>query len=195
MPGNIVDNVRVKPLHDTKANFEAYNPTLFFGEVGLEQQDDGSFLLKIGDGVNPWTALPYMNAGVSNARINESFHLIIVLKDGTEIDAGSVAIPVDEALSDTSTNPVQNKVVKSALATVEGKIPTVDSAMSTSSTNPVQNKVIKSALTTLEGKIPVVDETLSLTSTNPVQNALICEKLNTIIEYLNTNGATIDVIA
>ena len=67
---------------------------------------------------------------------------------------------VDSALSSTSTNAIQNKVVKSAL---DGKsntnhthsykelsdkptIPVVDSALSSTSTNAIQNKVVKSAL-------------------------------------------------
>ena len=67
---------------------------------------------------------------------------------------------VDSALSSTSTNAIQNKVVKSAL---DGKsntnhthsykelsdkptIPVVDNALSSTSTNAIQNKVVKSAL-------------------------------------------------
>lgn len=81
------------------------------------------------------------------------------------------AITVDSAMSSSSTNPVQNKVVNSALG---GKAPTshastattygvgdatnyghvkVDSAMSSSSTNPVQNKVIKSVTDALSTRI------------------------------------------
>ena len=70
---------------------------------------------------------------------------------------------VDSALSSTSTNAIQNKVVTNAL---NGKansshthsykdlsdkptiptMPTIDSALSSTSTNPVQNKVVKTAL-------------------------------------------------
>ena len=96
------------------------------------------------------------------------------------IDTGANKTTVDSALSDSSENPVQNKVVKAALdgkvSTVSGKglstedyttaektklsgieaqanKTTVDSALSSSSENPVQNKVIKSAL---DGKVDVV---------------------------------------
>ena len=89
------------------------------------------------------------------------------------IAEGATATTVDSALSATSENPVQNKVVKSALDgkvdTVSGKglstedyttaektklagiaegatATTVDSALSATSENPVQNKVVKSAL-------------------------------------------------
>ncbi len=50
---------------------------------------------------------------------------------------------VDSALSSTSENPVQNKIITAALENVT--IP-IDDELSTTSENPVQNKVIKAAL-------------------------------------------------
>ena len=47
---------------------------------------------------------------------------------------------IDSAMSDTSTNAVQNKVVKSYVDTRT----TFDAGMSNTSTNAVQNKVVKS---------------------------------------------------
>ena len=52
-------------------------------------------------------------------------------------------VVADNALSDVSENPVQNKVVKAAL---DAQKVTVDSDLNASSENPVQNKVIKAAL-------------------------------------------------
>lgn len=96
------------------------------------------------------------------------------------IDTGATAVTIDSALSSTSTNPVQNKVINSALAgkvnTESGKglstndfttaeknklagiasgatAVTVDSALSTTSTNPVQNKVINTALAGKVGSV------------------------------------------
>ena len=150
------------------------------------------------------------------------------------------SITVDSSLSSTSTNPVQNKVINTALsgkaststattsanglmsstdkskldgiATGANKI-TVDSSLSSSSTNPVQNKVINTALSgkaasthshtksqitdfpslstvatsgsynDLSDKpnIPngvTVDTALSSTSTNPLQNKAINSALS-----------------
>ena len=117
--------------------------------------------------------------------------------------AGSGGVDVDNALSATSTNPVQNKVVKAALDKKAGtavattsanglmskadktklngieagatKI-TIDSAMSGSSVNPVQNKVIKQYIddkVAAAGSNITVDAELSATSTNPVQNKAV----------------------
>ena len=52
-------------------------------------------------------------------------------------------ITIDDALSDSSTNPVQNRVVKQAL---DGLKIEVDSSLSGTSENPVQNKVLTEAL-------------------------------------------------
>lgn len=117
--------------------------------------------------------------------------------------AASGGVDVDNALSATSTNPVQNKVITSALAGKAGtavattsanglmskadktkldgiaaganKI-TIDSTMSGSSVNPVQNKVIKQYVddkVAAAGSNVTVDATLSSTSTNPVQNKAV----------------------
>lgn len=117
--------------------------------------------------------------------------------------AASGGVDVDNALSATSTNPVQNKVIKAALDKKAGtavattsanglmskadKIKldgiaaganktTIDSTMSGSSANPVQNKVIKQYVddkVAAAGSNITVDAELSATSTNPVQNKAV----------------------
>lgn len=117
--------------------------------------------------------------------------------------AASGGVDVDNALSATSTNPVQNKVITSALTGKAGtavatesanglmskadktkldgiaagatKI-TIDSAMSGSSNNPVANHVVKQYIddkAAAAGSGITVDAALSSTSTNPVQNKVI----------------------
>lgn len=73
----------------------------------------------------------YQPTTLSNTTLKEKI-------DGIKIPE----IAVDAAMSDQSTNPVQNKVIKEY---VDNHVPaiTVDSAVSDASANPVQNKVIK----------------------------------------------------
>lgn len=155
-------------------------------------------------------------------------------------------ITVDSALSSSSTNPVQNKVINTALSgkvdAVSGKglstndyttaektklsgiaeganKTVVDSALSSSSTNPVQNKVVNTALagkvdavsgkglstndyttaekTKLSGiaegaNKTVVDSSLSSTSTNPVQNKVVSAALD---EKLNSSETATSISA
>lgn len=83
--------------------------------------------------------------------------------------AASGGVDVDNALSATSTNPVQNKVVTAALT---GKAGT---AVATQSANGLMSKGDKGKLDGIEAgatKI-TVDAELSATSTNPVQNKAV----------------------
>lgn len=72
----------------------------------------------------------------------------------SKVASGS-GVTVDTAMSGTSTNPVQNKVIKQY---VDGKVAaagsniTVDAALSSTSTNPVQNKAVKAAIDAKMGK-------------------------------------------
>lgn len=109
-------------------------------------------------------------------------------------------IVVDAELSATSTNPIQNKAVKSAVdalnTTVAGKLNktdyVVDAELSTTSTHPVQNKAVKSAVDTLTSsvnskvatstyntKMSALDSSISaLQSKNTAQDAAIDKKLD-----------------
>ena len=132
--------------------------------------------------------------------------------------AASGGVDVDNALSATSTNPVQNKVVTAALTGKAGtavattsanglmskadktklngiaagatKI-TIDSAMSGSSNNPVANHVVKQYVddkVAAAGSNITVDATLNATSTNPVQNKVVKSALD---GKLSTSGGTL----
>lgn len=77
---------QMKQRIDTIENWEAKNPVLLNGELSLISNDQR---YKVGDGSTAWNDLPYRGAGSS--------------------------ITIDSELSETSENPVQNKVVTEAL--------------------------------------------------------------------------------
>lgn len=83
-------------------------------------------------------------------------------------------IDVDSALSDTSTNPVQNKVVKAEL---DKKV--TEETGKGLSTNDFTN-AYKTKLDNIEEKAnkTIVDSALSLTSENPVQNKAVTQEMN-----------------
>lgn len=109
-------------------------------------------------------------------------------------------IVVDAELNATSTNPIQNKAVKSAVdalnTTVAGKLNktdyVVDAELSTTSTHPVQNKAVKSAVDSLTSsvnskvatstyntKMSALDSSISaLQSKNTAQDSAIEKKLD-----------------
>ena len=116
----------------------------------------------------------------------------------SKVASGGSGVTVDTAMSDTSTNPVQNKVIKTALDTKAG------TAVATTSANGLMSKDDKTKLDGITGQvtadkvhdpdhttdlvqygafqvgaqqiisqIPTVDTAMSDTSTNPVQNKTI----------------------
>ena len=144
--------------------------------------DTPTFSLKIGNVTYDGTS------NVSAVAATESASGLMSAEDKKKLDGiatGATKITVDTALSTTSTNPVQNKVINSALSgkagtsvattganglmsaedktklngIAEGANKTiVDSSLSASSTNPVQNKAVKSAL---DGKLSTSGGTLT----------------------------------
>jgi hypothetical protein len=132
--------------------------------------------------------------------------------------AASGGVDVDNALSATSTNPVQNKVITSALTRKAGtavatesanglmsksdkakldgiasgatKV-TIDSTMSGSSSNPVANHVVKQYVddkVAAAGGNITVDAALDGASKNPVQNKAVKAALD---GKLSTSGGTL----
>ena len=147
---NKIFNIRVKNKRDTEENWKKKNPVLLDGEIIIVTTTSGDTRFKVGDGKKTYNQLPFQDQKTRDL------------------------IPsVDSSLSSTSTNPVQNKIIKSELdkkaerdvvntttnglmsvadkkkldgiATGATKI-TVDTALSDTSTNPVQNKIVNDAL-------------------------------------------------
>ena len=87
------------------------------------------------------------------------------------IAEGANRTTVDTGMSDTSTNPVQNKAVKSY---VDGRT-ALDTSMSDTSTKAVQNKVVKSYV----DRRTTFDTAMSDTSTNAVQNKAVKSYVDT----------------
>ena len=169
--------------------------------------------------------------------------------DGVIYNIISATTTVDNVLSMTSTNPVENRVITNALngkqeqltvnpagtasaslekLTIDGVIyniisatTTVDDALSTTSTNPVENRVITNALdnkqeqltvnptgtaeaslekVTIDGVIynissatTTVDDALSTTSTNPVENRVIINALNDKVDSSTLNAMSLKI--
>ena len=104
------------------------------------------------------------------------------------IATGATKITVDTSLSSTSTNPVQNKVINSALS---GKAGTSVATTNTNGLMSASDKKKLDGIATGATKI-TVDTSLSSTSTNPVQNKVINSALSgkagTSVATTNTNG-------
>ena len=102
----------------------------------------------------------------------------------TPSGGGSGNITVDAALSGTSTNPVQNKVIKAAL---DGKAGTGVATPSANGLMPAADKIKLDGVEDGATKT-IVDDAISGTSTNPVQNKAVKAALDS---KLSTRGGEI----
>lgn len=89
---------RIKHKRDTSLNWTINNPVLLNGEIILVDTTEGKGELraKIGDGIKTYTQLPFSDE-ILRDLINDN------------------KVTIDDALSSTSTNPVQNKVINTAI--------------------------------------------------------------------------------
>lgn len=106
--------VRVKHAYLSTTEWVSKNPILQAGELGFESN---TRKYKIGDGITKWNSLSYAS--------------------------GSGDIIVDSTLSPTSTNPLQNKAIYSALGDKLDKTGTADSAKKDSAGNIISSTYIK----------------------------------------------------
>lgn len=128
--------------------------------------DTPTFSLKIGNVTYDGTS------NVSATTATQSASGLMSAADKKKLDGiakGATKITVDTALSNTSTNPVQNKVIHSALS---GKAGT---SVATTSANGLMSAADKTKLNGIakEANKTIVDTTLSDSSTNPVQNKVV----------------------
>ena len=123
--------------------------------------DTPTFSLKIGNVTYDGTS------NVSAIDATESASGLMSAADKIKLNGiakGATKIKVDTALSNTSTNPVQNKVIKTELDKKAG------TAVATTSANGLMSVADKTKLNGIakEANKTIVDTTLSDSSTNPV---------------------------
>lgn len=117
--------------------------------VGGRDYDTGIYIkaqiveviIKVEDGFDSksYTVGSATSATSTRSTSGSGSSTIIVSGEGSNIK-------VDDNLSSTSTNPVQNKVVTNKITQIEKAIPIVDEALSENSTNAIQNKAVYEAL-------------------------------------------------
>lgn len=106
-------------------DYKALNPIIDSKKLLVIVDRNNKFLgFKVGDG-------------------KKKYNDISFFKSGSNDTTTPIKIDIDDELSDTSTNPVQNKVITEALRNIN--IP-IDNEINEESENPVQNKVIATEL-------------------------------------------------
>lgn len=133
--------------------------------------DTPTFSLKIGNVTYDGTS------NVSATTATQSASGLMSAADKKKLDGiatGATKITVDTSISSTSTNPVQNKVIKTELDKKAG------TAVATTSANGLMSAADKTKLNGIAtgANKTIIDTTLSDSSTNPVQNKIIKTELD-----------------
>lgn len=140
------------------------------GEQGLQGIAGNAATIRIG---SVYTGEPGTNASVTNSGTSTNAILNFTIPRGNPGSGGGTSIDVDAELSDSSLNPVQNKVIKEALDGKLGKTETAAAALHDGAGNFIVDTYAKKTdITNI-----TVDSSLSSTSTNPVQNKVIYSAL------------------
>lgn len=147
-----------------------------------------------------------LSTKANNSLVSQSSNGLMSSTDKVKLDgiaAGANKITVDTALSSTSTNPVQNKVINSALSgkaasshthsisNITNLQNTLNGKASTAVASTSANGLMTSAMVTKLNGIATgankttVDSSLSSTSTNPVQNKVVYSAIGDIKTALN----------
>lgn len=139
---------RVINKHDTAANWA--KATTFIpmkGEI-IVYDIDSTYnyeRIKIGDGVTNVNSLPFVDDTkvdkVDGKGLSTNDYTTAEKNKLAGIAAGATKVTVDSALSTTSTNPVQNKLVTAAINNLNTLVG--DTSVATQITNAVANKVDK----------------------------------------------------
>lgn len=64
-------DARIKNITKTTSEWASSTLVLLDGEIGIELLTDGTWKMKIGDGKNTWSALPYETATIKNGSISK----------------------------------------------------------------------------------------------------------------------------
>ena len=132
-------NTRVINKHDTEANFsKAVNFIPKAGELIVYDKDATHDYerLKIGDGVTVVSSLPFVSS-TNDYTTDEKTKL-------AGIETGANKTVVDSALSSTSTNPVQNKVVNTVISNLNTLVG--DTSVASQITSAIASKADKTEL-------------------------------------------------
>lgn len=124
------------------------------GEQGLQGIAGTAATIRIG---SVYTGEPGTNASVSNSGTSTNAILNFTIPRGNPGSGGGSTVDVDAALSDSSLNPVQNKVIKEALDGKLGKTETAAAATHDGAGNVIVDTYAKKA--DVSGVVKSVNDT------------------------------------
>lgn len=99
--------IRLQVRHDTKANWEKFNPVLAAGELGIEVDDPNGQKIKIGDGNRSWNNLQYTDENAVHKLNDETIGGMKTFSDGVTFSSG-IFIPNGKILNGLASNALND---------------------------------------------------------------------------------------
>lgn len=199
---------RIVHKHDTELNWsKATNFIPKQGEIIIYDIDSNHSYerIKIGDGVTKVNNLPFADANkvdkVSGKGLSTNDYTTVEKNKLAGIAEGANKTIVDSALSSTSTNPVQNKVVNAAINDLNALVG--DTAVATQISNAVASKADVSHThddryyteSEIDTKLSGKSDTLHTHSTYVNQNAFSNIKVGNTTVAADTTTDTVTLVA
>lgn len=143
------------------------------GEQGLQGIAGTAATIRIG---SVYTGEPGTNASVTNSGTSTNAILNFTIPRGNPGSGGGTSIDVDAELSDSSLNPVQNKVIKEALDGKLGKTETAAAALHDGAGNVIVDTYAKKTdisgvVKSVNGTAPDASGNVTITATGGVSTS------------------------
>ena len=130
MPISTELNVRIKNKISTTAEWASNDIVLFVGEIGIERTVDKGDKIKIGDGVTPFSQLPYQSAEVE-ALINQLFTDV----DNVESNVSNLSGTVSSLNGTVGTLNTNVTSLTSTVNTLNGTVGSLSTTVGTLNSN------------------------------------------------------------
>jgi hypothetical protein len=149
--------VRIKSRRDSKIQWEAINPILLEGELGIEKGTEPK--VKVGNGIDTWNDLPYLT---NQADLQEAIDIINSEIGGIDgrlvlVEGKIIEIEGDISLVESDITDAQGRLnsIETIINPIPGQIAGLTNDLDTERTNRINND------TTLQGNINTVSTNLS----------------------------------
>lgn len=174
-------SARMQQRQDTRAAWEAANPVLLDGELGLVSDDPG--LYKMGDGTTPWNGLPYRGFDGSIAQETGSSTRSVMSQAAVTTKLSELGRQLEDKAGEADlaevakTGSYEDLKDKPELARVAGSGDYQDLSNRPTFATVNGQRIDQGGEIHIEAGGPeiVVDSELSEDSTNPVQNKAVAK--------------------
>lgn len=172
--GNEIENFKSGDIVNVISNIHGYNGAMLVTAVTLDLADPSNNTVTFGSEQS--TVTSQASRALSGSTPYTS---------GYSGNSSGGFVKVDDMLSSISVNPVQNKVIKAKLDTIEEKlVPATNSALGLIKVGSGLS-ISQDGTLSVESISVQVDNALSSTSENPVQNKVINTYIYNIYELIN----------